>query len=509
MGNKNINQFSSLTDIATGDFLLLWDASAAITYKVYVNDINNLPGIRYNNRFYDILVDRNAWISGVIAGDTGNQTLKGLYTSILGGTLIMVSGDYSSVAGGERNRLSGAHSFIGGGLRNVSSGIYSVIGGGQTNTIASEHSFIGAGKSNVASGLKVFLGAGDSNIVRGERSSIIGGQNNTNAGADAFVGGGDSNQVRNVGNYGIIGAGISNDIIGNTASILGGDTNKATGDYTSIGGGLTNTASGHYSVVPGGTKNSARRDFSFAAGRNSVADHDGSHVFSDARGIDKLSAGQNTFTVDFSGGAWITGGSLNARRGFNLFPTGDAPTSTVGGRSGDFAYKDNFLYVFTGDNADLSNKNWGRVQLSTLNNTSPSVVSNDAEIVHGNGDNYVITNAFANVIFGTTTPIVTIPAGQGTWLMECAFGAYKGSSLATVVDAYLWNDSDSVKIPNTSGSFTMVANAAGKPIQYFLRTITGTNYVGGKLVRLAVRTQANEDATIVSTGSWVSWIRLR
>ena len=320
---------------------------------------------------------------------------------------------------------------------------------------------------------------------------------------------GAGERVRLSGSHSFIGGGLRCVSSGINSVIAGGEQNTLYNQHVSIGGGSQNVGSGNYATIPGGLSNICRNNFTFAAGRQSIADSDGAFVLSDARSIDKVSAGQNTLTADFSGGCWITGGGLNARRGFNLFPTGVTPTSSIGGRSGDFAYKDDYFYIFTGDNADLSNRNWGRVQLSTLNNTPPSVVSNDSEIVHGRGYNYTITNAFVNVTFENASPIVTIPAGQGTWLIECMFGAYKGSSLATVVDAYLWNDTDSVRIPNTSGSFTMIAAANNKPIQHNLRTITGTNYGAGKLVRLVVKTQANEDATVVSTGTWISWIRLR
>lgn len=308
MPNKNIDQYNALVVLASGDETLVWDVSASQTLKVFINDINNLPAIRWNNHFKTILVDNQAWISGIIGGNTGVNLISGNWAAILGGTSNTCSGASSSIAGGQSNWI----------------------------------------------------------VVN-----------------NSFIGGGDTNRILNTATYGMIGGGLNNTIIGNTAVIAGGDTNTATGNYVFIGGGLNNNASGHYSIVPGGTKNSARRDYSLAAGRNSVADHDGAHVFSDARGIDKLSVGQNTFTIDFSGGAWITGGGLNARRGFNLYPTGTTPTTSIGGRSGDFAYQDDYLYVFTGDNADLSNKNWGRVKLSSLTAAAAgqSIVSNRSSII--------------------------------------------------------------------------------------------------------------------------------
>ena len=440
MPNKNLNQFSLLTAVDSGDFLLLWDTSAGLTYKVYANDIANLLSTTNPNPawFENIYVRNRARISGIIGGNTGTNLISGNWAGILGGTT------------------------------NTASGASSVIAGGQSNYI------------------------------------VVG---------NAFIGGGDTNQILNSANYSVIGGGLSNSIIGNTATIVGGDTNRATGDYTFIGGGLNNNASGHYSVIPGGTKNSARRDFSFAAGRNSVADHDGSHVFSDARGIDKVSVGQNTFTADFSGGCWITGGGLNARMGFNLFPTGTTPSSSIGGRSGDFAYKDDFLYVFTGDNADLSNRNWGRIQLSTLNNTPPSVVSNSYRGIWTQGDIYQCTTTFANVAHtgpNLVNPSISIVAGQATYVMDCIFGARRGTN--GVLHYRLQNATDDITIPNTSGFLVLPGVVNESETQIHIRTVTGVNYGGVTNVRLQVRVAGSETAGnetfVLSTGGSLTTIKL-
>lgn len=567
----------------------MWDTSAALTYKVAVNDVIRLDSAAITDEWFNNIYVRNfGRISGIVGGSTGTNLISGNWAGILAGTSNTCSGASSSIAGGQSNwvvvnnsfigggdtnqilntatygviggglsnsiigntsailggdsnkvtgnysvacagfanKVSGDYSFGGGGLRNVSSGIYSAIVAGSDNVSYTERTFIGAGNANRVSGNSSAIIAGTSNTVNGNVSVIAGGQSNLVTPTNAFIGAGDTNQIRLAGSYGFIGAGLNNTIIGNTSTIVGGDTNRATGDYTSIGGGLNNNTSGHYSTVPGGTKNSARRDFSFAAGRNSVADHDGSWVVSDARGIDKYSAGQNTFTADFSGGAWITGGGLNARRGFNLYPTGDAPTTSTPGRSGDFAVKDNYLYVYTGDPND-SNRSWGRVALSTLDGSPPSIVSNDHQITYGGtgfnvspNDNYFQISATGGGVrfagpgnIGPTNLSVTIPAGQGTYVIDCVMGVRKGS-YSTTLNYMLYNTTDSRMVPNSSGM--LLLPVASTDNHYVIKTITGihsSEQATSKVVQLYCHRYPadSEDANlfILSTGTMISYIKLR
>ena len=589
MSNKNINQFAQLVDTNTGDFLLLWDSSNSLTYKVAVNDVIRLDSAAITDEWFNNIYVRNyGRISGIIGGNTGTNLISGNWAGILAGTSNTCSGVSSSIAGGQSNwvvvnnsfigggdtnkilnaatygiiggglsnsiigntsaivggdsnkvtgnysiacagfsnKVSGDYSFGGGGLRNVSSGIYSVIVGGSDNVSYTERTFVGAGNANRVSGNSSAILAGTSNIVDGNVSIIAGGQSNFIAPTNAFIGAGDTNQIRLAGSYGFVGAGLNNTIIGNTSVIGGGDTNRATGDYTFIGGGLNNNASGHYSAVPGGTKNSARRNFSFAAGRNSVADHDGSWVVSDARGEDKYSAGQNTLLADFSGGAWFTGGGLNARRGFNLYPTGAAPTTSTPGRSGDFAVKDNYLYVYTGDPND-TNRSWGRVALSTLDGSPPSIVSNDHQITYGGtGYNAVVAKNYFEVSatgggvrfagpgnIGPTTLSITLPAGQGTYVIDCIMGVRKGS-YATSMNYMLYNTTDSRIVPNASGD--MLLAGSDEDDQWTIKIITGihsSEQATSKVIQLYCHrfpTVSEDDSLfIVSTGTMISYIKLR
>ena len=580
-----------LTDVSTGDFLYLWDTSAGLSYKVYVNDIIGLDATNNDEWFNNIYVRRYARMSGIIGGATGSNLISGLvpgilagqtnravrdYSSILNGVANLTSGTSSlaagennevfgylasaiggqlhflepeaasiiggqagaiygtqatqsligggtsniitgnapksiilggnanrltsaasaTIAGGENNKITGNYSFIGGGIRNVSTGIHSVIGGGIDNVIYSEKGVIGGGASNLVTGQHSFIGGGDTNTADGSMCVVVGGGDNISQGIYTFVGGGNSNRIwtdRTLGSASIVG-GENNQIIGSYGAILGGDINKVSGVNGIVLGGSANVSSGRYSVT---------------MGLKCEAFQAGAAMFGDSTDVVKRSYGQDSFTLNYSGGAWITGGGLNARRGFNLYPTGVTPTSSIGGRSGDFAYKDDYLYVFTGDNADLSNKNWGRVQLSTLNNTPPSLVSNDSSIVHGSSDNYILTNVFDAVVFGVNSPILSIPAGNNTFEIECVFGAYKGSSAANFLYYYLYNTSDGIKIPNTSGSRSLTAEYNQPTTQFISKTIMVTNYESAKNIQLyAMSNVDGDDARIVSTGSWISYVKL-
>jgi archaellum component FlaC len=57
--------------------------------------------------------------------------------------------------------------------------------------------------------------------------------------------------------------------------------NTVEGNYGTVGGGIDNTASGLIATVPGGAGNTASGEYSFAAGRNAKAEHDGAFVFGD------------------------------------------------------------------------------------------------------------------------------------------------------------------------------------------------------------------------------------
>jgi len=93
------------------------------------------------------------------------------------------------------------------------------------------------------------------------------------------------------------------------ASALGGFGNSAIATFSTVGGGAGNTASGAQATVPGGNFNEASGDFSFAAGRNAKAIHDGAFVWN--TGIsDFSSTAPNQMTLRALGGLRIIGNTV-------------------------------------------------------------------------------------------------------------------------------------------------------------------------------------------------------
>jgi hypothetical protein len=85
------------------------------------------------------------------------------------------------------------------------------------------------------------------------------------------------------------------------ATVSGGYVNSAYGKYSAVGGGYLNSASGECATSPGGESNSANGRFSFAAGRNAVANHTGSFVWADSTLGNFTSTGPNQFLVRAKG----------------------------------------------------------------------------------------------------------------------------------------------------------------------------------------------------------------
>lgn len=414
----------------------------------------------------------------------------------------MVSGDYSSVAGGERCRLSGTNSFIGGGLRNVSSGIFSTMGAGANNTVASEYGVEMGGSGNVVSGAFGFIGGGKNNRITGIDSVIGGGDTNINDGRQSVLVGGSGNRI------------FFDTLNQGGAVIAGGKNNQTNSAYSSILGGSGNKVSGDVGGVIGGSNCVSSGTYSFTMGQRCEAFPNGAVMFGDSTSVTKRAYGENSFTANYSGGCWITGGGLNARRGFNLFPTGTTPTSSIGGRSGDFTYQDDYLYIFTGDNADLSNKNWGRVKLSSLTPAAGgnSIVSNKSSSIIPGGSPYVCTTSFANVthVADPWNPVgqdasLVVPAGNFTYLFDCQFGVERGTAPSNV-HYRLWNATDNVLIANTSGNRQI--DTAAQALQTNISTLVTLNYAANKTINLQAFDDgaASNNAEIVPTGGYLRWM---
>ena len=300
-----------------------------------------------------------------------------------------VTDDYGTIGGGGQNRAGNGDSdttnvryaTVGGGAFNTARGPAATIGGGAFNTVSGESATIGGGDYNLAAAPYATVGGGWGNKAIGKLATIGGGDYNLAAAAYTTIAGGgprDPNDITNTNNrvtddYSTIGGGGGNRAgsdDGDTtdaryATVGGGINNTASSQAATVGGGWNNTASGNAATVPGGASNVASGAYSFAAGAQAQATHDGSFVWSST---DPTSSwGDNTFTVRAHGGA----------RFYSATGTGTGVQLASGGGSwsnlSDRAAKENFAPV---DGRDLLNR-LAAVPIQTWN-----YKSQDASIRH-------------------------------------------------------------------------------------------------------------------------------
>jgi hypothetical protein len=254
---------------------------------------------------------------------SGNQALATASTIAGGfGNSISVSSTYAFIGGGRSNSVNYfSYAMIGGGEQNIASNGYATVSGGLRNTASGDNAFVGGGGYNTAFGYFATVGGGDGNAANGRWST---------------VGGGDSNTAG--GSYATIGGGIENQATVHSATVGGGIENQATADSATVGGGWVNTASNNAATVPGGANNEASGAYSFAAGANGHATHDGSFVWSSYERTD--SWGNQTFTVRAHGGVRFYSGSGTGTYGVQLSSGGGSWTSLS-----DRAAKTNVLPV--------------------------------------------------------------------------------------------------------------------------------------------------------------------
>lgn len=223
----------------------------------------------------------------ILAGSGTSIDTTGDFNAILSGEgNTITSGSYNIVVGGGTNTivsLAGSHNFIGGGGLNTVTGAgtdYNVIGGGKGNTLSAgvSYSVVGGGSDNLISGTTSHSGIGggrDNMVTSGGWSVIGGGRNNLLSGSD----------------YSVIGGGYLNEISGAS-------------HYSAIGGGYLNTINNaaQHAIIPGGRENLVTEDYGIAAGYKSEARSAGAVVFSDSDSVATVDGGNDSFTLNFSGG---------------------------------------------------------------------------------------------------------------------------------------------------------------------------------------------------------------
>jgi hypothetical protein len=172
------------------------------------------------------------------------------------------------------------------------------------------------GTLETSSGVLELVGGG-SRMYRLEASSydpnygyvpnVIGGWRENSVGSGvvgATIGGGghsfSPNQVN--GSMGTISGGAYNTANGQGSTVSGGYLNIASGSFSTVSGGYFNAASGYTASVNGGTFNTASGNYSFAAGKQAKAVHDGTFIWADSTGLDVTSAVANEVIFRASGG---------------------------------------------------------------------------------------------------------------------------------------------------------------------------------------------------------------
>ncbi len=280
----------------------------------------------------------NASPPSIVGGAAINSVTNGAMGAVIsggGGTAALKSAKGAFIISGP-NRISGDFGTISGGVDNTVSDVVGTVGGGISNTAGDTAATIGGGESNTASGNHATIAGGDDNRALANRSTIGGGQDNLAQNTGSTVSGGQSNEA--IEEFTTIGGGQSNTSSGLSSTVSGGFGNAASGASSAIGGGSLNAAPGFGGTVPGGLANAATGEFSFAAGLQAKALHNGSFVWADSQGIDFPSTATDQFLVRAQGGmgiGWATPTEQLDVGGAARFRKSDQAHLLISGQSDD------------------------------------------------------------------------------------------------------------------------------------------------------------------------------
>lgn len=379
----------------------------------------------------------------VLAGGWGNLIYSNSTYSVVGGgygNVIQSNANYSAIGGGVANTVQtgSTENFIGGGGGNtIQLGVsVSFIGGGANNHIASLAGLGGSivgGNNNAVSNFNATVGGGANNIAGGNASGIGGGSENNTAGDHSTIASGQANQIQLYADHAFIGGGYSNLIVGSYAlpvdSTIGGgywNSVQTNGIYATIGGGESNSIAGGSAsaTIPGGANNIANGNFSFAAGQQAQALHQGAFVWADSQNGPFSSTANDQFLIRAQGGVGInttnpigatlainTGGAgtILFRNEANLIPAMVMTSSN--GYSGYLRYR-NVLEVFPNDAGTAS----GYVDVRNTNGVTISLDGSTGFVTASNffGNGASLTSLNANNISSGTIPSASIAGSYGS-----------------------------------------------------------------------------------------------
>ena len=220
-----------------------------------------------------------------------NSTSTGIWSTVFG---------FGNVATADSATISG-------GYLNTATGFNAVIGGGSFNE-AGFTATVSGGVANVADSQAATIGGGNINEVHGPVSVIAGGGQHTIYGGWASIGGGAVNIIASNGLYG---------------TIAGGSLNAVYDTSGFIGGGSNNITGASYGTVPGGRNNQANGRYSFAAGKDAIAAHAGSFVWSDTSSTTFFSNKTNEFAVNAQNGMRVQANNTQFGGAFTNLGNGD------------------------------------------------------------------------------------------------------------------------------------------------------------------------------------------
>ena len=151
------------------------------------------------------------------------------------------------------------------------------------------------------------MSGGYGNIAANSDATVSGGALNTASGDEAIVSGGYGNTA--TGDSSTVSGGYVNTASGESSTVSGGFGNSAGNDSATVSGGYGNNAGGVGATVSGGVINTANGEYSFAAGQQAQALHQGAFVWADSQNKTFSSTANDQFLIRAQGGVGIGTGA--------------------------------------------------------------------------------------------------------------------------------------------------------------------------------------------------------